>query len=136
MILMVNNRSAHHGKLCSLVQFISLIEVHTKDMKFSMWLFMLKILSSRLCQYGGKSSSLSFLWVQACQKALFADSSYKPASENLAMALTDLGTNLKLSGNVQQGLQKYCDALKADSTYAVSNCLSIQQIWWIAQFVS
>ena len=52
------------------------------------------------------------------------------------MALTDLGTNLKLSGNVQQGLQKYCDALKADSTYAVSNCLSIRQIWWIAPFVN
>jgi hypothetical protein len=59
---------------------------------------------------------------QACQKALLADPSYKPASENLAMALTDLGTNLKLSGNVQGGLQKYCDALKADNTYAVRKC--------------
>ena len=37
------------------------------------------------------------------------------------MALTDLGTSLKLSGNVQEGLQKYYDALKADSNYAVSH---------------
>lgn len=59
--------------------------------------------------------------MQAYRKALLADSSYKAASENLAIVLTDLGTSLKLSGNVQEGLAKYYDALKADSQYAVSS---------------
>jgi len=57
---------------------------------------------------------------QAYRKALMADSTYKAASENLAIVLTDLGTSLKLSGHVQEGLAKYYDALKADSRYAVS----------------
>lgn len=57
--------------------------------------------------------------LQAYHKALIADPMYKPASENLAIVLTDIGTSLKLSGNVQEGLQKYYDALKADSHYAV-----------------
>ncbi len=60
------------------------------------------------------------IWVvQAYQKALLADPNYKPASENLAVVLTDLGTSLKLTGNVQDGLAKYYEALKADSQYAV-----------------
>jgi protein O-GlcNAc transferase len=49
---------------------------------------------------------------------LLADPNYKPASENLAVVLTDLGTSLKLTGNVQDGLAKYYEALKADSQYA------------------
>lgn len=57
---------------------------------------------------------------QAYRKALMADPSYKAASENLAIVLTDLGTSLKLSGHVQEGLAKYYDALKADGRYAVS----------------
>jgi hypothetical protein len=57
---------------------------------------------------------------QAYRKALMADPTYKTASENLAIVLTDLGTSLKLSGHVQEGLAKYYDALKADSRYAVS----------------
>lgn len=61
--------------------------------------------------------------MQAYHKALQADPSYKAASENLAIVLTDLGTSLKLSGNVQEGLQKYYDALKADSRYAVMFCV-------------
>jgi protein O-GlcNAc transferase len=36
----------------------------------------------------------------------------------LAVVLTDLGTSLKLTGNVQDGLAKYYEALKADSQYA------------------
>lgn len=39
--------------------------------------------------------------------------------ECLAIALTDLGTNLKLAGNTQEGIQKYFEALKIDSHYAV-----------------
>lgn len=54
-----------------------------------------------------------------------ADPSYKAASENLAIVLTDLGTSLKLSGHVQEGLAKYYDALKADSRYAVSRPCSL-----------
>lgn len=58
--------------------------------------------------------------VQAYHKAaLLTDPSYKAVSENLAVVLTDLGTSLKLSGNIQEGLQKYYDALKADNGYAV-----------------
>ncbi|KAJ6406717.1 hypothetical protein OIU84_010262 [Salix udensis] len=51
-------------------------------------------------------------------KALKADPSYKPASECLAIVLTDLGTSLKLSGNAQEGIQKYYEALKVDPHYA------------------
>jgi protein O-GlcNAc transferase len=47
------------------------------------------------------------------------DPNYKASPENLAVVLTDLGTSLKLAGNIQQGLQKYYEALKADSRYAV-----------------
>ncbi|CAM6119316.1 unnamed protein product [Calypogeia fissa] len=54
----------------------------------------------------------------AYHKALLTDPSYKAASENLAVVLTDLGTSLKLAGNIQEGLQKYYEALKADSRYA------------------
>lgn len=56
------------------------------------------------------------------QKALKADPSYKPAAECLAIVLTDLGTSLKLAGNTEDGIQKYCEALEIDNHYAVS-CL-------------
>lgn len=57
--------------------------------------------------------------MQSYQKALRADSSYKPAAECLAIVLTDLGTSLKLAGSVQEGIQKYYEALKIDPHYAV-----------------
>lgn len=57
--------------------------------------------------------------LQSYQKALQADPLYKPAAECLAIVLTDLGTSLKLAGNTQEGIQKYCEALKVDSHYAV-----------------
>jgi protein O-GlcNAc transferase len=60
--------------------------------------------------------------VKLYQKALKADLSYKPAAECLAIVLTDLGTSLKLAGNTEEGIQKYCEALEIDSRYAVS-CL-------------
>ncbi|KAE8733983.1 putative UDP-N-acetylglucosamine--peptide N-acetylglucosaminyltransferase SPINDLY [Hibiscus syriacus] len=55
---------------------------------------------------------------QSYQKALSADSSYKPAAECLAIVLTDLGTSLKLAGNTQEGIQKYYEALRIDPHYA------------------
>ncbi|KAK2655589.1 hypothetical protein Ddye_008641 [Dipteronia dyeriana] len=55
---------------------------------------------------------------ESYQKALRADSSYKPAAECLAIVLTDLGTSLKLAGNTQEGIQKYYEALKIDPHYA------------------
>ncbi|XP_062195647.1 probable UDP-N-acetylglucosamine--peptide N-acetylglucosaminyltransferase SPINDLY [Phragmites australis] len=55
---------------------------------------------------------------EAYQKARTADPSYKPASEFLAIVLTDLGTSLKLAGNTEEGIQKYCEALEVDSHYA------------------
>lgn len=74
---------------------------------------------------------------QSYQKALTADPSYKPAAECLAIVLTDLGTSLKLAGNTQEGIQKYFEALKIDSHYAVISyflflllrflCLSLSQ---------
>lgn len=63
--------------------------------------------------------------MQSYQKALRADSSYKPAAECLAIVLTDLGTSLKLSGNTQEGIQKYYEALKIDPHYAVISCLFV-----------
>ena len=57
--------------------------------------------------------------MQSYQKALRADSSYKPAAECLSIVLTDLGTSLKLAGNTQEGIQKYYEALKIDPHYAV-----------------
>lgn len=57
--------------------------------------------------------------MQSYDKALRIDSSYKPAAECLAIVLTDLGTSLKLAGNTQEGIQKYYEALKIDSHYAV-----------------
>jgi hypothetical protein len=56
---------------------------------------------------------------QAYQKARTADPSYKAAAEFLAIVLTDLGTSLKLAGNTEDGIQKYCEALEVDSHYAV-----------------
>jgi hypothetical protein len=58
---------------------------------------------------------------QAYQKARTADPSYKAAAEFLAIVLTDLGTSLKLAGNTEVGIQKYCEALEVDSHYAVIN---------------
>ncbi|PWZ58823.1 putative UDP-N-acetylglucosamine--peptide N-acetylglucosaminyltransferase SPINDLY [Zea mays] len=55
---------------------------------------------------------------EAYQKARMADPSYKPASEFLAIVLTDLGTSLKLAGNTEEGIQKYCEALEVDNHYA------------------
>ncbi|KAF9618297.1 hypothetical protein IFM89_000932, partial [Coptis chinensis] len=55
---------------------------------------------------------------QSYWKALSADLAYKPAAECLAIVLTDLGTSLKLAGNTQEGIQKYCEALKIDPHYA------------------
>jgi len=55
---------------------------------------------------------------EAYQKARTADPSYKPASEFLAIVLTDLGTSLKLAGNTEEGIQKYCEALEVDNHYA------------------
>ncbi|XP_011004692.1 PREDICTED: probable UDP-N-acetylglucosamine--peptide N-acetylglucosaminyltransferase SPINDLY isoform X2 [Populus euphratica] len=55
---------------------------------------------------------------ESYHKALKADLSYKPASECLAIVLTDLGNSLKLSGNTQEGIQKYYEALKVDPHYA------------------
>lgn len=57
--------------------------------------------------------------LQSYQKALQADLNYKSAAECLAIVLTDLGTSLKLAGNTQEGIQKYCEALKVDGHYAV-----------------
>jgi len=57
--------------------------------------------------------------LQSYQKALKADPSYKPAAECLAVVLTDIGTSLKLAGNIEEGIEKYCEALKVDSHYAV-----------------
>nr|CAB3503045.1 unnamed protein product [Digitaria exilis] len=54
----------------------------------------------------------------AYQKARIADPSYKPASEFLAIVLTDLGTSLKLGGNTEEGIQKYCEALEVENHYA------------------
>jgi hypothetical protein len=56
---------------------------------------------------------------QAYQKARTADPSYKAAAEFLAIVLTDLGTSLKLAGNTEDGIKKYCEALEVDSHYAV-----------------
>jgi hypothetical protein len=61
---------------------------------------------------------------QAYQKARTADPSYKAAAEFLAIVLTDLGTSLKLAGNTEDGIQKYCEALEVDSHYAVNSTLS------------
>lgn len=55
---------------------------------------------------------------EAYQKARTADPSYKAAAEFLAIVLTDLGTSLKLAGNTEDGIQKYCEALEVDSHYA------------------
>ncbi|XP_008806108.2 probable UDP-N-acetylglucosamine--peptide N-acetylglucosaminyltransferase SPINDLY [Phoenix dactylifera] len=55
---------------------------------------------------------------ESYQKALKADPSYKLAAECLAIVLTDLGTSLKLAGNTEEGIQKYCEALKVDCHYA------------------
>lgn len=56
---------------------------------------------------------------QSYQKALRADPAYKPAAECLAIVLTDIGTGFKLAGSVQEGIQKYYEALKIDPHYAV-----------------
>lgn len=66
-------------------------------------------------------SCLYFL-IQSYEKALRANSSYKPAAECLAIVLTDLGTSLKLAGNTQEGIQKYYEAIKIDLHYAVISC--------------
>ncbi|GJN04272.1 hypothetical protein PR202_ga21805 [Eleusine coracana subsp. coracana] len=55
---------------------------------------------------------------QAYRKAQAANPSYKPASEFLAIVLTDLGTSLKLAGNTEEGIQKYFEALEVDNHYA------------------
>ena len=65
--------------------------------------------------------------LQSYQKALEADSSYKPAAECLAIVLTDIGTSLKLAGNTHEGIQKYYEALKVDPRYAVRFSTKVPQ---------
>ncbi|KAK8953261.1 putative UDP-N-acetylglucosamine--peptide N-acetylglucosaminyltransferase SPINDLY [Platanthera guangdongensis] len=55
---------------------------------------------------------------ESYQKALKVDPSYRLAAECLAVVLTDIGTSLKLAGNTEAGIQKYCEALNVDSRYA------------------
>ncbi|KAG0501695.1 hypothetical protein HPP92_001767 [Vanilla planifolia] len=55
---------------------------------------------------------------ESYQKALKVDPTYRLAAECLAVVLTDIGTSLKISGNTEAGIQKYCEALNADSRYA------------------
>lgn len=62
---------------------------------------------------------VEFLSMQSYQKALKADPAYKPAAECLAIVLTDIGTSLKIAGNAEEGIQKYYEAIKIDSHYAV-----------------
>lgn len=57
--------------------------------------------------------------VQSYQKALQVDPTYRAAAECLAIVLTDIGTNIKLAGNTQEGIQNYFEALKVDPHYAV-----------------
>lgn len=73
--------------------------------------------SSHLLNSVSRLDQLDF--VQSYQKALRVDPSYKLAAECLAIVLTDLGTNLKLAGSVQEGIQKYHEALIIDPHYAV-----------------
>lgn len=40
-------------------------------------------------------------------------------SLNLATALTDLGTHLKMTSGIQDGMAKYFEAIQFDPTYAV-----------------
>ncbi|CAJ1884715.1 unnamed protein product [Sphenostylis stenocarpa] len=60
----------------------------------------------------------NFLKTDSYQKALRVDPSYIAAAECLAIVLTDIGTNTKLAGNTQDGVQKYFEALKVDPHYA------------------
>ncbi|KAG0497293.1 hypothetical protein HPP92_001984 [Vanilla planifolia] len=55
---------------------------------------------------------------ESYHKALKVDPTYRLAAECLAVVLTDIGTSLKISGNTEAGIQKYCEALNADSRYA------------------
>jgi hypothetical protein len=71
---------------------------------------------------------------QAYQKARMADPSYKPASEFLAIVLTDLGTSLKLAGNTEEGIQKYCEALEVDNHYAVPSSQQLVSVLLILSF--
>nr|CCH47184.1 similar to N-acetylglucosaminyltransferase SPINDLY-like [Lupinus angustifolius] len=61
---------------------------------------------------------LKFHFTKSYQKALQVDPSYKAASELLAIVFTDIGTNIKLAGNSQEGIQKYFEAIKIDPHYA------------------
>lgn len=65
-----------------------------------------------------KDEGLLLEAAESYQKALKAEPSYKPAAECLAIVLTDIGTSLKLAGNTEEGIQKYCEAIKVDSHYA------------------
>lgn len=66
---------------------------------------------------------------QSYQKALRVDPTYKAAAECLAIVLTDIGTNIKLAGNTQEGIQKYFEALKVDPHYAVIPSQSFSHIF-------
>lgn len=66
---------------------------------------------------------------QSYQKALRVDPTYKAAAECLAIVLTDIGTNIKLAGNTQEGIQKYFEALKVDPHYAVILSQSFSHIF-------
>lgn len=87
---------------------------------FALYIYCASILSSYLtsCPDSLLLPDL-FCLKQSYQKALRVDPSYKAASECLAIVLTDIGTNIKLAGNTQEGIQKYYEALKIDPHYAV-----------------
>ncbi|KAI5444479.1 hypothetical protein KIW84_012928 [Lathyrus oleraceus] len=55
---------------------------------------------------------------ESYQKELRVDPTYKATVECLAIVLMDIGTNIKLAGNTQEGIQKYFEALKVDPHYA------------------
>lgn len=72
---------------------------------------------------------------QSYQKALRVDPAYKAAAECLSIVLTDIGTNIKLAGNTQEGIQKYFEALKIDPHYAVIHSQSFSYIFLLTYSV-
>eukprot|EP00897_Mesotaenium_endlicherianum_P006101 jgi/Mesen1/5519/ME000279S04732 len=66
----------------------------------------------------GSRESLHAVLDGAFQEALKADPTYRDAAESLAVVLTDVGTRLKLSGSLQDGLAKYFEAIGIEPRYA------------------
>ena len=58
------------------------------------------------------------LAIQFYQKALSLDPNFLIAKNNLAIALTDMGTHVKNQGNVKLGVQYYKKALVYNVQYA------------------